>query len=158
MNVQVALGTLFGAGYLPIAPGTWGSFFTLPLVYVVAYFFPTYGIAVFFIASCIVSLLSAPAVVEKYGHDPSPFVMDECAGQSLVFIATTFTFTFSGDALMLAAGFFIFRFFDILKPLGVDKLQKLPGEIGILADDLLAGVYTLICLKGLKYIITLIAA
>lgn len=154
MNIKVALGTMFGAGLLPNAPGTWGSFFTLPLVYLVAYFFPIYGIAVFFVLSCIVSLLSAPAVVEKYGHDPSPFVMDECAGQSLVFLATTFTFTFSGDAFTLAAGFFIFRFFDILKPLGVDKLQKLPGEIGILADDLLAGVYTLICLEGLNYLIT----
>ncbi len=156
MNLRVALGTMFGAGLLPNAPGTWGSFFTLPLVYAVAYFYPTYGIAVFFGASCVISMLSAPAVVEKYGHDPSPFVMDECAGQSLVFITTTFTFSFSGDALIVAAGFFIFRFFDILKPLGVDKLQKLPGEIGILADDLLAGVYALLCLEGLKYIITFI--
>lgn len=153
MNIRLALGTMFGAGLLPNAPGTWGSFFTLPLVYAVAYFYPVYGIAVFFIASCIVSLISSPAVVEKYGHDPSPFVMDECAGQSVVFIATTFTFSFSGDALTLATGFFLFRFFDILKPLGVDNLQKLPGEIGILADDILAGVYALICLEGLKYLI-----
>lgn len=156
MNLQIALGTMFGAGLLPNAPGTWGSFFTLPLVYAVAYFYPLYGTAVFFLASCVISLVTAPAVVEKYGSDPSPFVMDECAGQSLVFIATTFTFSFSGDALTLAAGFLIFRFFDILKPLGVDKLQKLPGEIGILADDLLAGVYTLICLEALKYIFAFI--
>lgn len=153
MNVRVALGTMFGAGLLPNAPGTWGSFFTLTLVYAVAYFFPVYGISVFFIASCVVSIISAPAVVEKYGPDPSPFVMDECAGQSLVFLATTFTFSFSGDAYVLAAGFFLFRLFDILKPLGVDNLQKLPGEIGILADDLLAGVYALICLEGLKYLV-----
>ena len=156
MNIRVALGTMFGAGLLPNAPGTWGSFFTLPLVYAVAYYYPSYGIAVFFIASCVISLLSASAVVEKYGPDPSPFVMDECAGQSLVFLATTFTFTFSADAFSLAAGFFIFRFFDILKPLGVDKLQKLPGEIGILADDLLAGVYALISLAALNYIISVV--
>lgn len=153
MNTRIALGTMFGAGLLPNAPGTWGSFFTLPLIYAVCYFYPSYGIIVFFLVSCVISLITAPAVVEKYGHDPSPFVMDECAGQSLVFITTAFTFTFSGDAILLAAGFFLFRFFDILKPLGIDKLQKLPGEIGILADDLLAGVYALVCLEGMNYMI-----
>ena len=152
MNMQVAIGTLFGVGYLPIAPGTWGSFFTLPLVYGAALLFPMYGIPVFCAVCCILSLMSAPAVEKKYGHDPSQFVMDECAGQSLVFILSGFTFSLSGDAFILAAGFLLFRFFDILKPLGVDKLQKLPGEIGILADDLLAGVYTFICLEGLIYV------
>lgn len=152
MNIQVAIGTLLGAGYLPIAPGTWGSFFTLPLIYGVAYLFPVYGIPVFFAACCVLSLISAPAVEKQYGHDPAQFVMDECAGQSLVFILTGFTFSFLDDAFILAAGFLLFRFFDILKPLGIDKLQNLPAEIGILADDLLAGVYSFICLEGLMYI------
>lgn len=152
MNVQVALGTLFGAGYLPIAPGTWGSFFTLPLIYGAAYLFPVYGIPVLCAVCCVLSLVSAPAVEKKFGHDPSQFVMDECAGQSLVFILTGFTFSWLGDAFILATGFLLFRFFDILKPLGVDKLQNLPGEIGILADDLLAGIYSSLCLGGLIYI------
>lgn len=155
MSIRVAIGTLFGAGYLPTAPGTWGSLFTLPLIYGAAWLFPVYGIPVFFAACCVLSLLCASAVEKKFGHDPSQFVMDECAGQSLVFIITGFTFSFLGDAFILAAGFFLFRLFDILKPLGVDKLQNLPGEIGILADDLLAGIYSFICLEGLIYIFTL---
>lgn len=152
MNIQVAVGTLFGAGHLPVAPGTWGSFFTLPLIYGAAYLFPAFGIPVFCTACCVLSLICAPAVEKKYGHDPSQFVMDECAGQSLVFILTGFTFSFAGDIFILAGGFLLFRFFDVLKPLGVDKLQNLPGEIGILADDLLAGVYSFICLEGFTYI------
>ena len=151
MNIQVAVGTLFGAGFLPIAPGTWGSFFTLPLIYGVAYLFPGYGIPVFFVVCCVLSLISAPAVEKEYGHDPSQFVMDECAGQILVFLLTGFTFSPASDVFILGAGFLLFRFFDILKPLGVDKLQNLPGEIGILSDDLLAGVYSCICLEGLIY-------
>lgn len=152
MNIRVAIGTLFGVGYLPIAPGTWGSFFTLPLIYLAAYFFPIAGVPVFFVACCVLSLLCAPAAETRFGLDPAQFVMDECAGQSLVFILTAFTFSFVSDAFILAAGFLFFRFFDILKPLGVDKLQKLPGEIGILSDDLLAGVYSFICLEGFIYI------
>lgn len=145
MNIKLLFGTLFGAGYLPKAPGTWGSLLTLPAVYLVALFFPFFGIPIFFITSCVLSLLCAPAAVEAYGEDPAQFVMDECAGQSLVFIASSFTLVAVNDLWTLAIGFMFFRFFDILKPLGIDKLQKLPGEIGILADDLLAGFYALVC-------------
>lgn len=152
MNLKVVFGTLFGIGFLPKAPGTWGSFFTLPVIYAVAYFFPVFGIAIFFLTSSVLSLLCGPAVEEKYGKDPSQFVMDEAAGQSLVFIMATFAFVFPVDLWTLTTGFFFFRFFDIVKPLGIDKLQNLRGEFGILADDLLAGVYALICLQLSEYI------
>ena len=149
MNIKLMFGTLFGAGYLPNAPGTWGSLITLPVIYIVAYFFPFFGIPIFFLTSCVISMLCAEEARNVYGEDPSQFVLDECAGQSLVFL---FTFVLSADAWTLATGFIFFRFFDIVKPLGVDKLQKLPGEFGILADDLLAGVYALICLQISEYI------
>lgn len=152
MNPKVIFGTLFGIGFLPKAPGTWGSFFTLPVLYIVAYFFPFFGIPIFFLTSSILSILCAPAVESKYGDDPAQFVMDEAAGQSLVFLLTSFTFILPIDLWTLAIGFFFFRFFDIVKPLGIDKLQNLPGEIGILADDLLAGVFALICLQLSEYI------
>lgn len=147
MNIKLLFGTLFGAGFLPNAPGTWGSLVTLPVIYLVAYFFPVVGIPIFFLTSCVLSILCAGEAQKTYGDDPSQFVLDECAGQSLVFIMSGFTFVWATDAWTLAIGFLFFRFFDILKPLGIDKLQKLPGEIGILADDLLAGVYALICLQ-----------
>lgn len=145
-------GTLFGTGFLPNAPGTWGSFVTLPAIYIVAYFFPLYGMPIFFLTSCVISMLCAEEAQKVYGDDPSQFVLDECAGQSLVFVLTSFTFIFSTDIWTLATGFIFFRFFDIIKPLGIDKLQKLPGEFGILADDLLAGVYALICLHLSEYV------
>lgn len=152
MNIKLLFGTLFGIGFLPNAPGTWGSFVTLPIIYTIAYFFPVFGIPIFFLTSCVLAMLCAGEAQIAYGGDPSQFVLDECAGQSLVFILSGFTFVFATDAWTLATGFLFFRFFDILKPLGVDNLQKLPGEIGILADDLLAGVYALICLQISEYI------
>lgn len=152
MNVKLLFGTLFGVGFLPNAPGTWGSLATLPVIYIVSYFFPVFGIPIFFITSCVISLLSADEAQKTYGHDPSQFVLDECAGQSLVFIFTSFSFVFTVDVWTLTIGFLFFRFFDILKPLGIDKLQKLSGEFGILTDDLLAGAYALICLQLSEYI------
>lgn len=152
MNIQIVFGTLFGVGHLPKAPGTWSSFFTLPVIYVVSYFFPLFGIPIFFLTSCVLSILCAAEMQKKYGADPAEFVLDECAGQSLVFILSSFVFLPAVDIWTLAIGFFFFRFFDIVKPLGIDRLQKLRGEIGILADDLLAGVYALICLQLSEYI------
>ncbi len=151
MNIRLLLGTFFGVGHLPVAPGTWGSFFTLPLVYLTVYYFPAFGITVFVVIACILSLICAREAQIEYGDDPSQFVLDEVAGQSLVFLFTGFIHSFSYDTTLLATGFFLFRIFDIAKPLGINKLQKLPGEIGILVDDLLAGVYALICLKLLEH-------
>lgn len=55
------------------------------------------------------------------------------------------------DLTILFTGFILFRFFDILKPLGIKRIQELKGGAGILADDLLAGLYALISLKTLIF-------
>jgi phosphatidylglycerophosphatase A len=151
-SIQLAVGTLFGSGLLPKAPGTWGSFFTLPLIYGSWLISPVYGIPALVLLASLLSLWSAPAAVARYGDDPPQFVMDEAAGQALVFIATAFTYGTAGNLFFLAAGFILFRLFDILKPLGIDRLQKLHGKFGILADDLLAGVYALATLELIKFI------
>jgi phosphatidylglycerophosphatase A len=82
--------------------------------------------------------------------------MDEFAGQAMTFVAISFSGIFSQDLLLLLVGFIFFRFFDIQKPLGVNKLQNLPGGWGILADDLLAGVYAFLCMHGLLFILEII--
>jgi phosphatidylglycerophosphatase A len=146
-SFKLSLGTLFGAGLLPKAPGTWGSFFTLPLIYLAFWLAPQYGILLLLIGTSLLSLWTADPAVEKYGEDPAQFVMDEVAGQSLVFISTPFLFNSGYDLLLLLTGFLLFRFFDIKKPLGINKIQKLHGKFGILADDLLAGLYSLLLLE-----------
>lgn len=153
MNLlKIGIGTLFGAGLLPKAPGTWGSFLTLPLIYITALYFSTAGLIVFVLAACALSLWTAGANINKFGQDPPQFVMDECAGQAVVFLCTGFSSASSSELLILFTGFILFRLFDILKPLGIDRLQKFPGKFGILFDDLLAGFYGLICLELLKYL------
>jgi phosphatidylglycerophosphatase A len=149
-RLKLALGTLFGAGLLPKAPGTWGSLFTLPLVYLCWLASPTFGIALLVLVSVILSLWTAPAATSRYGDDPPEFVMDETAGQALTFLATSFAYSGSANFALLILGFLFFRLFDILKPLGINRLQKLPGKFGILVDDLLAGIYALACLEAIK--------
>ena len=146
-SLKLALGTLFGIGRLPIAPGTWGSLATLPVVFLIGWSAGIYAITVLIIFSCILSLWCASAAEEKFGKDPSQFILDELAGQSVVFLLTDFSAPPLQIITVLLSGFILFRVFDIMKPLGINALQKLPGKFGILADDILAGIYALVILE-----------
>lgn len=150
---QLFVGTLFGAGLLPKAPGTWGSLLTLPFVWGAFLVSPVYGILGLTLITSLLSLWSAPAAISEFGDDPSRFVMDEAAGQSLVFIFTAFHYGLYGNITLLITGFILFRIFDVLKPLGIKRLEKFPGKFGILLDDLLSGVYALVCLELIKGLI-----
>jgi len=146
-SLKLTLGTLFGIGRLPVAPGTWGSLATLPIVFLIGWSAGIYAIALLFIFSCVLSLWCAPAAEEKFGKDPSQFILDELAGQSVVFLVTDFSAPPLQIITVLLSGFILFRVFDIMKPLGINALQKLPGKFGILADDILAGIYALVLLE-----------
>lgn len=151
VQIKLFIGTFFGAGLLPWAPGTWGSLFTLPFIYLAAFSFHTAGLSIFLLLTIILALWSAPAAVERYGDDPGRFVMDESAGQTIVFLLVPFQNSLNTDIWILLAGFLLFRMFDIFKPLGIRELEKISGKFGILVDDLLAGVYALICLQVILY-------
>lgn len=150
-QLKPLIGSVFFAGFLPNAPGTWGSFFALIPIYIIGNFTPFYGILLFVLLCSLLTIWVAEDCEKAWGGDPSPLVMDEWAGQAMTFVFITFYDYFLYDLLLLLAGFLIFRFFDILKPLGVDKLQKLQGGFGILMDDLLAGFYSFICLKAIIF-------
>lgn len=151
--LKLTLGTFFGSGLLPKAPGTWGSLFTLPFIYAAYLIHPVFGIACFALIASLISLWTTDVCVSTYGDDPGQFVIDETAGQTVVFIFTAFYYDTTANLILLFTGFIIFRLFDIFKPLGIVRLEKLPGKIGILADDLAAGAYALICLELLKSIL-----
>lgn len=147
---KIFLGTLFGAGLLPGAPGTWGSLATLPIIWLAWLASPVYGVILLTLIFCALSIWTAPAAVEAYGDDPSSFVMDEAAGQSVVFLFVTFTTGTAGTLALLFGGFILFRIFDILKPFGIKRMEKISGKFGILLDDLLAGVYAWVCLQTIS--------
>jgi phosphatidylglycerophosphatase A len=126
-KLKPLLGSFFNAGFLPNAPGTWGSFFALFPIYFVGIYSPWLGMVLFTALCSFLTVWVADECERVWGGDPSPLVMDELAGQGMAFIAISFTPDLTTNILILLGGFIAFRFFDIAKPLGVDKLQKLPG-------------------------------
>lgn len=149
------IASCFGLGYLSPAPGTWGSL-PVAVVFVLAGFLglPATGIFVLMAAILLAAsagcILFAPAAITAENDDPRQVVLDEVAGQAVVFLAVG---PLAGNELLLTAlaGFFLFRFFDIVKPWPIRKLEKLPAGFGILADDLLAGLYSLVVLQFLLH-------
>jgi len=149
MNWQRWIATGFGLGWLPIAPGSWGSlppaiafavlmYEGLPRVTVAA-------MAVMLVVGCATCVLFAPASMAARGkNDPGEVVMDEFAAQALTFLGVPFLTPYrlgGWESVGLAAvGYFAFRVLDITKPWPIRKLERLPAGWGILADDLAAGL------------------
>mgnify|MGYP001554919456 CR=1 FL=1 len=98
----------------------------------------------------IVGVWSSEIEAERRGEgDPRPIVLDEAAGQWLTYVvALPFVplLTFTNLAIFAAAGFFLFRIFDVVKVWPIRAFEKLPGGIGIVADDLAAGYFAAACL------------
>jgi phosphatidylglycerophosphatase A len=135
----------FGLGWLPVAPGTWGSLPPMIIFALSCHFGATSIVtaiimAVIILAASVVCVKLAPAAIKETGkNDPGEVVVDEVAGQAVTFLAVIFFNVENFSAAML--GFLLFRIFDISKPWPIRKLEKFPEGWGILADDLLAGVY-----------------
>lgn len=133
--------TFFGFGTLPKMPGTYGSLAAAALVYPLAKIsfvgcFALLAICVFFIGIPFVK----KAMKDSNTEDPGWIVIDEVSGQWMAFAFIPPEVILQYPWLILI-GFALFRFFDILKPLGIRKLEALPGAIGVMADDLLGGIY-----------------
>lgn len=135
------IATGFGAGYFPFGPGTMGAILAL-LIYVgLSFAIPFTTLFLVLIALIIVFTVLgvwSGTVSEKYwGEDPSRVVVDEMVGQWIVMTAIPAPLEWKH----ILASLILFRFFDIVKPLGVRKMEKLGGGLGIMADDILAGIY-----------------
>jgi len=151
----------FGLGWLPIAPGTWGSLppvlafsimlhFDAPAAAIVAV------MAAFIVAGSAACVICVPAVAALVGKgDPGEVVVDEVAGQAVTYLIMPLLLpadlSMKQCCFVTGLGFFLFRVLDITKPWPIKKLEALPAGWGVLADDLLAGVFAavilLICVK-----------
>lgn len=130
-------GTFFGTGYAPIAPATaaslaftvvWGLASPVPMAWRIG----------LLVLVCVLGVPAATWLEKRHGKDPHLVVCDEIAGMIVTFILLR---PEPGWTTLLA-GFFWFRVFDILKPWPVRKLESLPRGWGIMADDVMAGVYS----------------
>lgn len=161
--------TTFGVGYLPLAPGTWGSAVGVVIFLGIGWLEYTFisamvGLhgwpadaahslfyaanAVLFVLFVLLGVWAAGRATELLGDlDPSQAVVDEVIGQLIVFAFVPLAISApSIDWPIIIAGFLLFRLFDVWKPYPIDSLQDLPGGIGVCADDILAGAYAGACL------------
>jgi phosphatidylglycerophosphatase A len=150
------LASCFGLGWLPLAPGTWGSLpsaiiFALMSQMGISAVLITIAMTALAIAGSVICVKYAPVVIAATGdNDPDEVVADELAGQAITFLMVPFlvTTTFSTRQFwtIAAVGFFLFRLFDTIKPPPTRQLEKLPAGWGILVDDLMAGIYAAVAL------------
>ena len=152
MKFQKFILSCFGIGFIPVAPGTFGSILPVAAFLAVHYFWPMRFISIFFLlAAMVISsflCLFYAGRIEKMGDekDPGWIVIDEFAGQAVALFPAAVT---SGNVLIPAiAAFVLFRIFDIFKPSPIREMEHIDGGFGILADDLVAGVIagTVICI------------
>jgi len=140
------LATAGGLGYAPVAPGTVGSLAGVGLFWAVGQPLILGLITVFMLTG--VGIWAATRVERMTEeHDPTRVVVDEVAGQFLtLWLAWSFQPVSAGqfslrELVFIGAGFLLFRFFDIVKPAPVRQLERLGEGFGIMADDLMAGIY-----------------
>lgn len=140
------IATLGFIGYLPKAPGTFG---TLAAAIFYGILKPSLPVSiVILIAVIIIGAIAADQTEKLLGEkDSGHIVIDEFAGYavSIIFLPATLSWHI--------AAFILFRFFDILKPPPIRKIERaFPGGIGVVADDLMAGIYVNMILQLWKYI------
>ncbi|WP_020402021.1 phosphatidylglycerophosphatase A family protein [Gracilimonas tropica] len=146
------LGTGCYTGLFPKMPGTAASLVFLFPLYHLLTLSTIWPVLLIVLTASGICIWIAAYFEGTYGKDPGILVMDEWAGQALVFLGLPFSGLLEDRVIILLVGFILFRFFDILKPLGIKKLQELPYGFGIFMDDLLAGLYALLCLKTLIFV------
>lgn len=147
-RLAVFVATAGYSGYFPIAPGTVGSAVGL-LVYLLVWWVQSPIFEVALIVGLFAAGVWAGTTAERYfgGIDPGPIVLDEVVGMliTLAFIPVGLT-----GAL---AGFVLFRFFDVVKPYPANRLERLHGGLGVMADDAMAAVYANLTLRALIWLV-----
>jgi phosphatidylglycerophosphatase A len=163
-HVATAIATLGPLGTRLPAPGTWGSAVGLLLYVAVFARYNNLDDLPHFLGLLVILAIAAIlicSIAEKHigKHDPGEVILDEVIAMPLVFVgAENFIGRTSDYAfLWFLTGFALFRFFDILKPFGIRKSQKLPSGLGIVIDDLLAAAVSCASLHVIHLIVKLFA-
>src|SRR6056297_3397416 len=131
------IASCFYVGYIPGAPGTYGSLFALIFISQSSNLTKNYSILIFIVIGLIFSTLMEKQTGKE---DDQRIVIDEFVGMLITF------YYVSPNLLYLGIGFILFRLYDIYKPYPIMKVQNLPSGLGIMLDDIIAGVYARIVL------------
>lgn len=120
-------------GLIPGPSGAYASALSAVLFFLIDSVLAS-GAFFFFVGTTLLGFLTAGRAEKVYGHDARAIVVDEVAGQALTLLFVPLTWPW------LIAGFGLFRLFDMVKPWPVNRLEAMPGGVGVMSDDLAAGV------------------
>lgn len=146
-KVCLAIATLFGVGYTPLCPGTAASMAALIVFLLIksqSCFF------IFTLVCLIVSFLVSTRAERIFGEkDCKKIVIDDFSGMLITFLFIPRDVNF----IIIVAGFFLFRMLDMLKVPPSDRIEKANGALGIVGDDIVAGVYASFILQAVRLLL-----
>lgn len=157
LRLARAVGTVGGLGLLRPAPGTWGSAATVAAVYALTTFCSPWAVVGLLVVASSVGLWAAGLAPDFAGSaDPGEVVIDEVAGQTLALLPVAFGAAGAaahGVALWQLwpgwlGGFLLFRLFDIRKPWLIGRVDRRGDALGLMGDDLLAGLAAALCVMA----------
>lgn len=150
-NFSRTIISLFGIGFSPWAPGTIASFFSIIFFYLIKDYLSLYGIIIIFIITFFLSVRCINTYSKiKNEHDSKEIVIDEFLGINFIMIFYDYL-KFSKEINSFILIFVIFRFFDIYKIFPANWIDKnLNNSWGVLLDDIVAGIFTIITIYGLN--------
>lgn len=146
------IGTGFGSGFWPWGPGTAGALTGMLIWYALSFMLNSTLLFAVTLSCIVVFTIAGTWAVRRlspfWGSDPQKVVIDEMVGVWVPLLAVS-----ASDIWLALASFVLFRLFDILKPLGIRTLDRRKGAFYVMADDILAGVYSLIIIVAVQWII-----
>ncbi len=150
MSFWKLIATAFGSGYSPVAPGTAGAAVGVLMLWGLSEVLPgqfsggwpqAHWLLVAILVFFFFGVKASQKLEPEWGHDPSRITVDELVGVWVAMLGVPVNW------LNLLLAFGLFRLFDIWKPLGIRKLERLPGGWGVMMDDVAAGVAAGVCLQ-----------
>jgi phosphatidylglycerophosphatase A len=141
-RVALTIATVGYVGLMPIAPGTWGTAAGLLIFAALRAVAPPVADVAAILLTFVVGTWAADVAERHFDRkDPGPVVVDEVLG-------TFITMALLPASLSVGAlGFFLFRVFDVIKPFPAGRLEAIPGGLGVMLDDAMAGVYAHLVLR-----------
>jgi phosphatidylglycerophosphatase A len=144
-SFEKLIGSGFYTGYFPVASGTIGSLAAL-LIYLIPGFEQLFIIIPFTLIFIVYGIYLGNKFEINYGKDPAECTVDEVVGTWISVIALPKTLW------IIVATFFLWRILDIIKPPPARNLERLNGGLGIMIDDVVSGIYTLIIMHLVVYL------
>jgi phosphatidylglycerophosphatase A len=145
-RLALAVATVGGVGYAPVAPGTVASALTVAALWLLP--FSRSALVLFFVIVTVVGTWAADRAERAIGgKDPGAIVIDEVAGMTLSVLTLPLT------PAVLVVAFFLFRVFDVLKPFPAGRSQAIPGGVGVMVDDLIAALYALVLVSAARALV-----